>query len=126
MVKKISYCFCLFKKSISPTFYECICADILVPKKVQTLNVSTKKLRAKLLYKKAAHKMLVKLTPGFRFEKKRDSTYCCVLYCLRLCQQILCGSNFIQAAIAIRVKKKTRQKNPDNYDRQLLQLLDEF
>jgi hypothetical protein len=33
-------------------------------KKEQTLNLSTKKLRAKLSYEKAAHKMLVKLTPG--------------------------------------------------------------
>jgi hypothetical protein len=33
-------------------------------KKVQTLNVSTKKLRAKLLFEKATHKMLVKLTPA--------------------------------------------------------------
>jgi hypothetical protein len=50
---------------MSPTFYERICANILAPKKVQTLNVSTKNLRAKLLYEKAARKMLVKLTPGF-------------------------------------------------------------
>jgi hypothetical protein len=34
------------------------------PKKVQTKNVSTKKLCAKLWYEKAARKMLVKLTPG--------------------------------------------------------------
>jgi hypothetical protein len=32
-------------------------------KKVQTLNLNTKKLRAKLSYKKAARIMLVKLTP---------------------------------------------------------------
>jgi hypothetical protein len=44
--------------SISPTF----CAYILKPKEVQALNVSTKKLHAKLLYKKVARKMLVKLT----------------------------------------------------------------
>jgi hypothetical protein len=35
----------------------------LPPKKVQTLNVSTRKLRAKYLYKKVARNMLVKLTP---------------------------------------------------------------
>jgi hypothetical protein len=53
-----------FLWSISPTFYERICANILVSKKVQTFNVSTKKLRAKLLYEKAPRKMLVKLRPG--------------------------------------------------------------
>jgi hypothetical protein len=31
---------------------------------VQTINVSTKKLSAKLSYEKATCKMLVKLTPG--------------------------------------------------------------
>jgi hypothetical protein len=50
--------------SISPTFYERICANILAPKRAQTYNVSTKKLRAKFSYEKAARKMLVKLTPG--------------------------------------------------------------
>ncbi len=33
-------------------------------KKVQTLNISTNNLGTKLLYKKAARKMLMKLTPG--------------------------------------------------------------
>jgi hypothetical protein len=33
-------------------------------KKLQTQIVSTLKLRKKLSYKKAAHKILVKLTPG--------------------------------------------------------------
>jgi hypothetical protein len=50
--------------SISQAFYDRICANILAPKKVQTSNVSTKKLWAKLLHKKAVCKMLVKLTPG--------------------------------------------------------------
>jgi hypothetical protein len=40
------------------------CANILTPKNVQTENVSTKQLCAKLSYEKAVHKMLVKLTPG--------------------------------------------------------------
>jgi hypothetical protein len=40
-----------------------ICADIISPKEVQTLSVSTKKLHEKLPYEKAAHKMLVQLTP---------------------------------------------------------------
>jgi hypothetical protein len=48
---------------ISPTFYERICANSIAPKKVQTLNIRTKNLHAKLSYKKATRKMLVKLTP---------------------------------------------------------------
>jgi hypothetical protein len=39
------------------------CADIFAHKKVQTLNLSTKELGAKLSYEKAARKMLVKVTP---------------------------------------------------------------
>ncbi len=50
--------------SISPTFYERICANILASKKVQTLNVSTEKFWAKLSNEKGACKMLVKLTSG--------------------------------------------------------------
>jgi hypothetical protein len=46
--------------SISPTFYECICANILAPKRVKTL----KKLNTKLLCEKGPSKMLVKLPPG--------------------------------------------------------------
>ncbi len=38
-------------------------------KKVQTYNISTKKLCAKLLYKKVARKMLVKLTHGRRYRE---------------------------------------------------------
>jgi hypothetical protein len=53
------------QESISPTFYECNCANFLAPIKSLTFTSSTKKLCAKLLYKKAARKMLVKLTPGF-------------------------------------------------------------
>jgi hypothetical protein len=40
------------------------CVDIFAPK-VQTLNLSTNKLRAKLLYEKYARKMLVKFTQGY-------------------------------------------------------------
>jgi hypothetical protein len=36
-------------------------------KKDQTINISTKKLSAKLSYEKAARKMLVKLTSGVFF-----------------------------------------------------------
>ncbi len=50
-------------ESISPTFYERICTNILVPIKNLTFTANTKKLRAKLLYEKATCKMLVKLTP---------------------------------------------------------------
>jgi hypothetical protein len=51
-------------ESISPTYYVQFLHQYFCTKKVQTLNLSTKKLRAKLLYKKAARKMLVKLTLG--------------------------------------------------------------
>jgi hypothetical protein len=51
-------------ESILPTFYGCICTNILAQIKSLTFISSTKKLSAKLPYKKAAHKMLVKLAPG--------------------------------------------------------------
>jgi hypothetical protein len=57
------------QESISPTFYKRICANILAPIKSLTFTVSTKKLCAKLSYEKAAHKMLVKLTPGLNLIK---------------------------------------------------------
>jgi hypothetical protein len=48
---------------ISPTFNRRISANILAPRKSLTFTASTKKLRAKLTYKKkAGRKMLVKLT----------------------------------------------------------------
>jgi hypothetical protein len=50
--------------SISSTFYEQLLCPNPFAKKLQALNVSTCKLRKKLLYEKAAHKMLVKVTPG--------------------------------------------------------------
>jgi hypothetical protein len=48
---------------ISPTFYERNCANYLAPVKNLTFSSRTKKLSAKLLYKKAALEMLMKLTP---------------------------------------------------------------
>ncbi len=51
-------------ESIWPTFFKRICANILAPIKSLTFAASTKKLHAKLLYEKAARKML-KLTPGW-------------------------------------------------------------
>jgi hypothetical protein len=56
--------------SILPTFYEGICVNILAPKNAQTKNVSTKKLCLELLHKKAARKMLVKLTPVLLYDNK--------------------------------------------------------
>jgi hypothetical protein len=47
--------------SISPTFYERICANFLAPKKFN-VYFKQKKLRKNFLFKKAAQKMLVKLT----------------------------------------------------------------
>jgi hypothetical protein len=49
-------------ESITPKFTKRICGNILAP--IKSLTFTQKKLRAKLLYKKAARKMLVKLTPG--------------------------------------------------------------
>ncbi len=51
-------------ESISPTYYVQLLRRYFFAKKVQTLNLSAKKLCAKFAYKKAAHKMLMKLTPG--------------------------------------------------------------
>ncbi len=52
-----------FLESISPTFYWRNCANIFAQIKSLTFTASTKKLRAKLKYKKGAREMLVKLTP---------------------------------------------------------------
>ncbi len=49
--------------SISLTFYMQLLRQQSCASKVQTLNVSTKKLCAKLTYAKAAHRKLEKLTP---------------------------------------------------------------
>jgi hypothetical protein len=48
--------------SISPTFYEQLLCQNPFAKKLQTQIVSTEKLCKKLLYEKAAHKILVQLT----------------------------------------------------------------
>jgi hypothetical protein len=50
--------------SISPTFYEQLLHQNPCAKKLQTQIVSTPKLRKKLMYEKAACKILVKLIPG--------------------------------------------------------------
>ena len=50
--------------SISPAFYEQLLRQNPFTKKLQTQIVSTEKLRKKLLYKKAARKILGKLMPG--------------------------------------------------------------
>jgi len=50
--------------SISPTFYEQLLRQNPFAKKLQTQILSSKKLSKKLLYEKAARKMLMKLTPG--------------------------------------------------------------
>jgi hypothetical protein len=56
--------FYVHQESIPTTFFERNCAIFFAPIKSLTFTSSTKKLRAKLFYKKAASKMLVKLTPG--------------------------------------------------------------
>jgi hypothetical protein len=43
------------------------CARILLPKNYKPKILSTYKLRKKRSYEKAAHKVLVKLTPGVDF-----------------------------------------------------------
>jgi hypothetical protein len=58
---------------ISPTFYKCICTNILAPIKSLTFTASSKKLHAKLSYDKAARKMLVKLTPEQKKKKTREA-----------------------------------------------------
>jgi hypothetical protein len=50
--------------SITPTFYEQLLHQNPFSKKLQTQIVSTQKLRKKLWYSNAAHKILVKLKPG--------------------------------------------------------------
>jgi hypothetical protein len=49
-------------ESISPKFYEQFLRQYSWVKNIINLNVNTKTLRMKLLYKKAACKMLAKLT----------------------------------------------------------------
>ncbi len=61
--------------SISPTFYEQPLRQNPFAKKLQTQTVSTQKLRKKLWYKKAARKILVKLTPGDRLYPHNSSEY---------------------------------------------------
>jgi hypothetical protein len=53
-----------FLESISPTLYVRLLRQYFCAKKVQTLNLSTKKFHEKLSYKKAMRKMLVKSTLG--------------------------------------------------------------
>ena len=67
LIKKISSKYILdyfILKSISPTIYKQLLRQFPFPKKLQTQTVSTEKLQKALLYKKAACKMMVKLTPG--------------------------------------------------------------
>jgi len=45
-------------------FTSSFCADILVPKKLQSQTVPTEKLCKALLYEKVEYKMLMKLTPN--------------------------------------------------------------
>jgi hypothetical protein len=72
-------------ESISPTYYVQLLRRYICAKKVQTLNLSTKKLCAKLSYEKAVHKMLVKLTPG-RQNRKCDEG---LRLNYRVCQELL-------------------------------------
>jgi hypothetical protein len=61
--------------SISPTFYEQLLRQNPFAKKLQTQNCEhIKELRKKLLYEKAAHKILVKLTPDLIFVSKAGMT----------------------------------------------------
>jgi hypothetical protein len=59
--------------SISSAFFERNCAIFFAPLKSLTFTSSKKKLGAKLLYKRAAHKLLVKLTQGCHRMKKNES-----------------------------------------------------
>ncbi len=51
--------------SISPTFYEQLLCQNPFAKKLQTQIVSTSNRHKKLSYDKAAHKIFVKLAPGY-------------------------------------------------------------
>jgi len=53
--------------SISPAFYEKLLCKNSFAKKLQSQTVIREKLCKKLLHKKAAHKMLINLTPGLNF-----------------------------------------------------------
>jgi hypothetical protein len=55
--------------------------NILLPKEVQTLNVSTKKLCEKLSYEKAERKMLVKFTPGGYFTNSLLAAFATIDLC---------------------------------------------
>ncbi len=71
---KMDLCFANDPESISPTFFELNWANFLVPIKSLTFTSSTKKLRAKLLFKKAAGKILVKLAPQSHSKKNQKWT----------------------------------------------------
>jgi hypothetical protein len=79
--------------SISPTFYEQLLRQNPFPKKLQTEIESTKKLRKKLSYEKAANKILAKLTPVVEKcggdvsplnEGKSAASFCCQVAALVL------------------------------------------
>ncbi len=61
---------CQFHQHFKSSFY----AGIIAPKK-SNLNVSTKKLCAKLSYEKVTCKMLVKLTTGYKGSYVNDVTF---------------------------------------------------
>jgi hypothetical protein len=65
MLVKLTADLLLEEGSISSTFYAQLLHQQSCASKVQTKNVSTKKLQAQLTYLKAAHGTLVKLTRGF-------------------------------------------------------------
>jgi len=52
--------------SISSTFYAGLLYQYFCTKKLQSQNLTREKLRKALLYKKFAHKMLMKLTQGYK------------------------------------------------------------
>jgi hypothetical protein len=70
--------------SISPTYHVQLLHRYFCAKKVQTLNLSTKELRAKLSHEKAALKMLVKLTPGIPYSTNTCNVSYLVKYYIAL------------------------------------------
>ena len=60
---KVNFCFLFSDYFISPTIYKQLLRQFPCAEKIQTYSVSTKKLLKRLLHKKAACKMLMKLTP---------------------------------------------------------------
>jgi len=66
----------LIPVSMSPTFYEQLLCQYSFTEKLQSQTVGRKKLSKTLLYKKAAHKLLVNLTHRCEFHQHFMQKFC--------------------------------------------------